>query len=137
MLPCNWRYSVAGRKVGACFVMYVIYVNQLCEHCHIWSTDVNQLYEHCLYVYFQNWSFQKPSYFACISDIKVILIISLHAGLCFLLGFRRKTYLCWLLWQPGTTNQEWSTSYIQFFCLQRKQTSSLCQGNAYIKLWIT
>ena len=52
---------------------------------------------------------------------------------CLILGIRRKTNLCWLFWKPGTTNQEWPTSYIQLFCLQRKQTSSLCQGNVYIK----
>lgn len=51
----------------------------------------------------------------------------------FLTGLGRKTHLCRLFWQLGAFNQEWPASHIQFFCLQRKQTSSLCQGNIYME----
>lgn len=43
-------------------------------------------------------------------------------------GIRRKTHLCRLLWKSSPPHQEWPTSYLQLFCLQRKPTCPIYKG---------
>lgn len=43
-------------------------------------------------------------------------------------GAGGKTYICWLLWKPGATYQEWTAPCVQLLCLQREQTGPLHQS---------